>query len=186
MKKRFFTVSNLLLSSLITMLGFGSCKTASTEKASEFKEVYGPPPVYPVDTVRVVTVKQPEPLKVVYGPPPSYRWENVRPDAQGVYDVAEIMPEFKGGGAALLKWVNDNMKYPEQARKNNIEGRVIVSCIIRADGTVDGVYIVKSVDPLLDAEALRLARQMPKWQPGRIKGEAVAVRYVIPIVFGNR
>lgn len=82
-----------------------------------------------------------------------------------------------------MKWLSDNIKYPAEAAKNGIEGRVIVQFVIGSDGTVSDAVVRRSVDPLLDAEALRVINAMPAWTPGKQDGKPVAVRYTIPVTF---
>ena len=100
-----------------------------------------------------------------------------------VFDVVEQMPEFPGGTAELMKFLSTNMKYPDEATKAGQEGRVIVSFVVEPDGRVTNARVVKSVAPLLDAEALRVIGLMPRWEPGRQNGEAVRVKYTIPVTF---
>lgn len=107
-------------------------------------------------------------------------------DKNGVeiaYFPAEKMPEFPGGMNALYGFLVDNLKYPDKCRRKGIEGRVLVKFIINSDGSVSDLNIKKSVDPLLDAEALRVMRIMPKWIPGQQEGVNVKVQYVLPIRF---
>lgn len=100
-----------------------------------------------------------------------------------VFDVVEQMPEFPGGTAELMQFLSKNMKYPDEATKAGQEGRVIVSFVVEEDGRVTNAKVVKSVAPLLDAEALRVIGLMPRWEPGRQNGEAVRVKYTIPVTF---
>lgn len=102
---------------------------------------------------------------------------------ENAYDVVEQMPEFPGGMKELLKFLQDNLKYPESAKKNNVQGRVIVQFVVEKDGTPTEFNVVRSVDPDLDAEALRVLKTMPKWKPGMQKGEAVRVKYTVPVTF---
>lgn len=104
-------------------------------------------------------------------------------DENGVYFVAEKMPEFPGGQQALMKYLSTNVQYPVEAQKNGIGGRVIVQFIIMEDGSIAQEKVMRGVEPSLDAEALRLVKQMPKWTPGTEQGEPVKVRYNVPIVF---
>jgi len=99
------------------------------------------------------------------------------------FDVVEQMPQFPGGPAALMEFLSKNIKYPEEAYKNGIQGRVIVTFTVNKDGSISEAKVVKSVDPQLDEEALRVAYSMPKWIPGRQNGEPVAVKYTVPITF---
>ena len=100
-----------------------------------------------------------------------------------VYDVTETMPQFPGGQEVLLKYLAANIKYPASAVKAKKQGRVIVTFIIQKDGSVAKARIAKSVDPELDAEALRIVKAMPNWTPGTQDGKPVNVKYTIPVVF---
>ncbi len=102
---------------------------------------------------------------------------------QSVYDVVDEMPSFPDGMSALSGFIYTNLRYPEEAARENITGRVVVSMTIEKDGTVTNPVVSKSVNPLLDNEALRVVRAMPKWNPGRLEGRPVSVRYTIPITF---
>lgn len=104
-------------------------------------------------------------------------------DLSKVYDVVETQPTFPGGPEALMKYLKENIKYPEVAQKYGVQGRVIVQFTVDSDGSIIDVTIYKGVDPLLDTEAVRVIRQMPVWQPGRNKDTAVRVRYTLPITF---
>ena len=100
-----------------------------------------------------------------------------------VYDVTETMPQFPGGQGVLLKYLAANIKYPASAVKAKKQGRVIVTFVIQKDGSVTKAQIAKSVDPELDAEALRIVKAMPNWTPGTQDGKPVSVRYAIPVQF---
>ncbi len=99
------------------------------------------------------------------------------------FDVIEQMPQFPGGPAALMEYLSKNIRYPEEAHKKNIQGRVIVTFVVEKDGSITEARVVRSVDPLLDAEALRVVNAMPNWAPGMQSGKVVRVKYTIPIVF---
>ena len=99
------------------------------------------------------------------------------------FDVVEQMPQFPGGPAALMEFLSKNVKYPQEAYKNGIQGRVIVTFVINKDGSISDAKVVKSVDPQLDEEALRVVHSMPNWIPGRQNGEPVNVKYTVPITF---
>jgi TonB family protein len=109
--------------------------------------------------------------------------EAVDPAYEKVFDVVEQMPEFVGGQAELMKFLAENVHYPEAAYKVGKQGRVIVTFIVEADGSVSNAKIVKKVSDELDAEALRVIGTMPKWKPGMQNGKAVRVKYTIPITF---
>ena len=100
-----------------------------------------------------------------------------------VFDVVEQMPEYPGGMAELMKYLTQNLIYPKEAEAAKEEGRVIVTFVVDTDGTVSDARVVKSVSPLLDAEALRVVQGMPSWTPGMQDGEAVRVKYSIPVTF---
>ena len=99
------------------------------------------------------------------------------------FDVVEEMPEFPGGPKALMDYLMENVKYPKTAFDANIQGRVIAQFVVDKEGTVRDAHVVKSVDPALDAEALRVINNMPKWRPGRQNGKVVNVKYTIPVSF---
>lgn len=100
-----------------------------------------------------------------------------------VFDVVEQMPSFKGGDAALMEWLNKNIKYPVIAEENGIQGRVVATFVVERDGSITDVKIVKSVDPSLDKEAVRVLKSMPKWIPGKQNGQPVRVKYTVPVTF---
>ncbi len=99
------------------------------------------------------------------------------------YCIVEMMPQYPGGLAAMLKYIRENIKYPEQAMKERIQGRVTVSFIIEKDGSISDVKAVRSVHPLLDKEAVRMVKSMPKWSPGKNNGKPVRVRFNLPVMF---
>lgn len=97
--------------------------------------------------------------------------------------VVQEMPEFPGGNAALLQYVSENLKYPQDAQDNNIQGKVTLRFVVNPDGSVDRIEIMKSVDPLLDNEAIRVVKLLPKFKPGKQNGVAVPVWFTIPVIF---
>lgn len=100
-----------------------------------------------------------------------------------IFEVVEQMPDFPGGMVALMKFINTTIQYPKEAQAAGTQGRVIVLFVVEVDGTVTNQKIVKSVEPSLDAEALRIASKMPKWIPGKQKGKAVRTAFSIPVMF---
>ena len=101
-----------------------------------------------------------------------------------VYEVVKTMPEFNGGFSALVEYLIANIKYPDEAKKNNITGTVFVSFIVEKDGTISNTALLKSANPLLDAEALRVVSAMPNWKPGlNDDGKPVNVKFNLPINF---
>ena len=103
------------------------------------------------------------------------------------FRVVEVMPQFKGGNKALMEYLMMNVKYPESAAKAKQQGRAVVGFVVRKDGTVSDVYIVKSTGyDVLDNEAMRVVKSMPAWEPGKQKGKPVDVKYFVPITFRQK
>ena len=100
-----------------------------------------------------------------------------------VFEVVENMPEFPGGMGGLMQYLSKNIKYPVEAQKAGIQGRVIMQVIIDENGNVTNPKVTQPVDPLLDTEAIRVTASMPKWKPGTQRGMPVNVKYTFPIVF---
>ena len=100
-----------------------------------------------------------------------------------VFDVVEVMPQFPGGQIAMLQYIMKNIKYPEQAMKEGIQGRVAVRFIVEKDGSISDVRPILSVHPLLNKEAVRVVESMPKWTPGKHNGKPVRVRFNLPVMF---
>ncbi|MBR4389382.1 MAG: energy transducer TonB [Prevotella sp.] len=100
-----------------------------------------------------------------------------------VFDVVEQQPAFPGGQGALLSWLSSNIHYPAVAEENGIQGRVVVSFVVEKDGSISNVQVVRGVDPSLDKEAARVVKSMPKWTPGKQNGQAVRVKYNVPVTF---
>ena len=106
-----------------------------------------------------------------------------QPDSNRVYDVVEQMPSFPGGISGLRTYLNQNIRYPAEAQENCVQGRVVVSFVVGKDGHISDVTVLRSVDPSLDKEAVRVIRNMPRWTPGKQGGEPVKVRYNVPVSF---
>lgn len=104
-------------------------------------------------------------------------------ETQAPLDFVEQMPQFPGGQAAMLKWIADNLQYPVIAAENGKQGRVTVKFVVDKEGSISNVQVVKGVFPALDQEAIRVINKMPKWNPGRQNGKAVAVNFTIPVTF---
>ena len=102
---------------------------------------------------------------------------------QKIFDVVEQQPSFPGGQTALLQWLQQNIHYPPVAEENGIQGRVVVSFVVEPDGSITNVQVVRGVDSSLDKEAVRVTKAMPKWQPGKQNGQAVRVKYNLPVQF---
>lgn len=113
----------------------------------------------------IVEEKKPEPVK------------------EEVFTTVEQMPQFPGGEAELLKYVATHIKYPTMAAENNIQGRVVVKFVVKKDGNVGDVVVLRGKDPDLDREAVRVVKTLPKFIPGKMNGQAVSVWYTLPINF---
>lgn len=97
--------------------------------------------------------------------------------------VVEQMAQYPGGGKALLEFIEAEMKYPAEALKKHVQGRVVVTFVVGKDGRVTEPKVVRSVDPLLDAEALRIVGRMPRWVPSKQNGQTVKTKFTLPINF---
>ena len=100
-----------------------------------------------------------------------------------VFQVVEKMPQFPGGQQALFEYLSKNIRYPVIAQENGLQGRVICQFVVNSDGSIVDIVVVRSVDPSLDKEAVRVIQSMPKWQPGEQRGKAVRVKYTLPVNF---
>ncbi len=100
-----------------------------------------------------------------------------------VFVIVEKQPEFPGGTQAMMKYLAENIKYPMIAQENGIQGRVICQFVVNKDGSIVDINVVRSVDPSLDKEAIRVIKSMPKWKPGMQRGKAVRVKFTLPVVF---
>ena len=119
------------------------------------------------------------------GDAPKQTAEVKQPEATGdeIFKVVEHRPQFPGGDAELMKFLQQNVKYPKEAQEQGKQGRVIVQFVVEKDGSITDAKVLKPVDPLLDAEALRIVNMMPKWTPGKQRGKEVRVHFTIPVTF---
>lgn len=142
----------------VANLARGNQENSGTNQKEEFNlvEEHGTPPPPPVESQKV---------------------ENV------VFFIVDEMPEYPGGDKELMSFIGRSVKYPPEAVKKGIQGKVFVSFVVGSDGFVSNAKIARGVDPMLDAEALRVVKSMPKWTPGKQDGKDVAVQYTIPINF---
>ena len=109
--------------------------------------------------------------------------EKPKEEETKVFDVVEQMPSFPGGPSALMQFLSSNIKYPVVAEENGVQGRVVCTFVVEKDGSITDVRVIKSVDPSLDKEAMRVVKSMPKWIPGKQNGSAVRVKYTVPVTF---
>lgn len=137
----------------------GVVNQEGSDDADRFKQVQ--------EVVKVVEEVKPEP----------------KPKEDEIFVAVEQQAEFPGGQAALMKWLSNNIRYPEAAQQNDIQGRVIVKFVVEKDGSIGNATIVKGVDKDLDREALRVVKKMPKWQPGKNNGQAVRSYFNLPVTF---
>lgn len=108
--------------------------------------------------------------------------EGIKEDSK-VYTVVDQCPQFSGGDAALRRWVNDNLRYPEVAKGNNVQGRVVVRFVVTETGKIGEVKVLRGKDPDLDKEAVRVTKALPDFIPGKMNGEAVSAWKILPISF---
>ena len=104
-------------------------------------------------------------------------------ESREIFGIAEEMPVFPGGQAALMKYIKDNLHYPKEYLEGAVTGRVIVGFTVNEDGSVSDVKVMRSVTPELDKEAVRVVKSMPKWTPGKLEGKVVKVKYTVPVSF---
>ena len=110
--------------------------------------------------------------------------EEEEPEEQTIFEVVENMPEFPNGGmAGLMQYLSKNIKYPPIAHENGTQGRVTVQFVVNKDGSIVDAKVLRSVDPYLDKEAIRVISGMPKWKPGMQRGKPVRVKYTVPVMF---
>ena len=100
-----------------------------------------------------------------------------------IFTVVEQMPMYPGGDAALMQYLSSNIHYPAVAAENGVQGRVVVGFVVERDGSITDVNVMRSVDPSLDREAVRVVKAMPRWTPGKQNGSAVRVKYQVPVTF---
>lgn len=117
---------------------------------------------------------------VMAGPPAPVAEES---DEGEIFEVVEQNPSFPGGDKALMAYLTKNLKYPASAQENNIQGRVLVQFVVNKDGSIVDPKVLRSVDPALDKEAMRVVSSMPKWTPGKQRGKNVRVRFTLPVTF---
>jgi TonB family protein len=170
----------------IVMIAFSSCK-GKTEKKETTTESIAPtqPPTVPQgDTEKKVMMgDQPAPGEVPPPPPPPPPPFTVK-NGDTTWFKVQVMPEFPGGDDALKEYIVKNVKYPDAAKNNGIQGRVIVRFVVTANGKIDNISVLKGVDPELDKEAIRVVSTLPAFtKPGFQDGKPVSVWYMLPINF---
>jgi len=116
-------------------------------------------------------------------PPPPPPPDAIDEKVDEAYQEVDEMPLFLGGDTALLGYLARNTVYPKESREKGTTGRILIRFMVKKDGTVSSVTVIKGVDPLLDAESVRVVSTLPKFTPGKLKGIAVPVWYMVPITF---
>ena len=102
---------------------------------------------------------------------------------QEIFKIVEEMPSYPGGEQKLMEYVAKNIKYPQIARETGIQGRVYVNFVVEPDGSVSNVSVLRGIGGGCDEEAMRVVKNMPKWKPGKQRGKAVRVQYMLPVNF---
>ena len=149
---------------------FGTVNQAGQDDADKFQAVKEQVVVKPEPVVQEVKTEE-KPKEI----------EKPKPDE--IFKAVEQPAEFPGGQSALTKWLSNNIRYPDAAQQNNVQGRVVVQFVVEKDGSISGAKVVKGVDKDLDAEALRVVKKMPKWQAGKNNGQAVRSYFTLPVTF---
>lgn len=111
---------------------------------------------------------------------PSFYGQN---DNEKIYSIADVMPQFIGGQESLSQFIANNIHYPEDAKKEDVKGKVYVSFVVGKDGVLKDIEVLKKLHTLLDEEAIRVVKLMPNWEPGIKDGKKVDVRFHLPIIF---
>ena len=161
--------SLLVIPVIILALTVFSLSASGQKSTSAKKEVAPPPPTPP----------PPPPPPV----PQSTDTKAVSVMTDGAYRVVDVMPEFPGGDTALLKYIADSTHYPKDAKEHAIQGKVITRFMVKEDGSVSDVSVLKGVSPSLDNESIRVVKMLPKFSPGILNGKSVPVWYIVPITF---
>jgi len=130
-----------------------------------------------------VDLPNPEPIICCVTPEINVEIEEEEQKQEQIFDVVEENPEFKGGMEELYKFLGKHLKYPKEAKENGIEGKVFVQFVVWKNGEIRDVKILKGVHEMLNKEAIRVIKMMPKWIPGKQRGKAVNSRFTLPVKF---
>ena len=140
-------------------------------------------PEVPEEVVIKENEETPPPPDVTPPAPPPPVEQKVEPVAAPIVEFPDVEAGFPGGPAAMMKWINDNVKYPQTSIEMNEQGRVFLSFVVEKDGSITNVKVERGISIDLDREAKRVVRNMPKWVPGESAGRAVRARCRLPINF---
>jgi len=166
----------------IVMFAFSSCKDKSETEDGTETEISSQ--VIPVDGSTKVIAGSPSETDEMAPPPPPPPPADGSGNHPESYVTVDEMPVFPGGDQGLMKFIYENTRYPENAKVNGIQGKVVIQFIVMPDKTIEKVSISKGVDPDLDKEALRVVNTLPPFEkPGYVGGLAVPVSYMVPINF---
>lgn len=128
-------------------------------------------------------VSQDEVLEEYDFTPPEIEIEEEEIVEAEIFKVVEEMPEFPGGAAKMMEFIQKNIKYPMMARESDIQGRVFVNFVVEPDGSITNVTVMRGIGGGCDEEALRVVQSMPNWKPGKQRGSAVRCSFTVPIIF---
>lgn len=167
----------------------------SDGSVSDIRVVKSAHPLLDAEAVRVVSsspkweagMQNGTPVDVAYSFPITFRADLAASEEDDAipFQLVDQKPSFNGGDAnEFAKWVNSRLVYPEKAKEKGIQGRVVLQFVIETDGSITDIKVLKSDDPLLEKEAIRVVSSSPKWQPGMRQGKPVRVTYTYPVVFG--
>lgn len=156
-----------------------AAKNVETAPDNIIKELI---PEFPVMKVEPTVVEQPMMMDVTSSVEP--KKEEPKPNTEEIYTSAYQMPSFPGGDAALMKYISKNIRYPQMAKENGIQGKVVVQMVIMKNGKIGEVKVARSVDRDLDREAVRVCKSLPPFSPGcNANGDPVNVWYTLPVTF---
>lgn len=139
-----------------------------------------PPPAPPIPYPGPEPDPHPHPWPV---PPPPYPEPVPIPTPDPVFDIPEIQAQFPGGTAALMKYIQNEMVYPEIDKEQNNQGKVYMQFIVEIDGSITSINVARGVSPTIDKEAKRVIRTMPNWIPGEQRGKKVRSKMTLPLTF---
>ena len=186
---RVFVRPKLLLGSLIVGLGLTSCGTKTENKTTEKRTTSNSSKKEISKTDRITNNENKSiPLQLtkcytgsVIIKDTNNEEKTIQEDKNKIFKIAEQMPEFPNGNDSLFSYVSRNLKWPNTDA--DVQGKVICLFVVNIDGSISDIEIIRSLDPLFDAEAIRVIKTMPKWIPGKHNGKTVRVQYTLPIIF---
>ncbi|SHG03047.1 energy transducer TonB [Dysgonomonas macrotermitis] len=136
-----------------------------------------------IDTIPLDEEKAPEKVHVTVLREHKVIVEEIEPEINIEVDTIGVMPQFPGGDQELMKFISNNLKYPVIAQENGIQGRVTLRFVVKKDGSIADIQIIRGLDPSCDKEAMRVVKAMPRWIPGKQNGQTADISYVLPVNF---